>query len=437
MPSDISEGIFLNHTTMNRKQFLESMGLSLIGSSLYSQIEHPTSHTLRPMSNNHLDWKSIRKQFPLNKNYTYLNNGTMGLTPKPVLDTLNASFLSVARKGRYPQDYISLPKALARVMDAGTEDNIAITKNVTEGINIAAWAQNLKEGDEVLMTTHEHIGGCGVWLYRARYEGIKIKTFPLGSTAEMTLHHLKKALTDKTRVIAVPHIPCTIGQVLPVKEICDMARQRGITSIIDGAHPLGMLRLRIQDINPDYYVGCLHKWLLAPLGMGFIYIKSDRIPNTPIRNVGAYSLAKFDMTVENPQAHDDEIENGAGRYSSGTFCGPLYDASLKAIEWYESIGIDRIEKRVKELSLYTQNMLRSFSKDIEVLSPIEEVSRGGQTTFRYRNKDNQEFVSKIDSIKLRHVHEANLDAIRVSTHYYNSEKEIDLLMSYIEKYLKA
>lgn len=420
---------------MNRKQFITTLGLgaAAMPGLLEAEIKLKTRANTFPTK----DWEQIRKQFPVLKKRTYMNNGTMGITPIPVLKALEEAFEYVANEGYYSSDVESLRKRLAPIVGADYT-TLAITKNVTEGINIACWGQELKAGDEVLMTKHEHVGGCTAWLYRAKTEGIKIRTFELGKTAEATLINFKKAISPKTKVIAVPHIPCTIGQILPVKEMCAEARRLNITSIIDGAHPLGMLKFNISEIDCDYYAGCLHKWLLAPLGLGFVYIRKEKLEQTKVYNVGAYSVPGFDMTAENLTS--EELVPSTQRFSTGTFCAPIYAAAETAIDWYQAIGIERIEKRVKELSLFTQEELEKFRNHIEILSPKEDVSRGAQTTFQFKNKNGPDFLkfamSSKDVFVLRHVHEAKLDAIRVSTHYYNDFSQIERLMGCIAEYIK-
>lgn len=425
---------------MDRKKFLKSAaaltlvsGLSFPASA--EQIELDIFDT-----NGQPDWVRIRKNFKIHKQITYLNNGTIGVVPDFINKEIYKQFEYNAYRCAYPAyaEMENLRKSISSVV--GTDyKNIAITKNVTEGINIACWGIDLKAGDEVLMTKHEHAGGCLPWIYRANTEGIVIKTFDLASTSEETLSNFKKAITPKTKVTAIPHIPCSIGQILPVKEMCNYARGLGIITAVDGAHPLGMIQFNIDDIGCDYYSGCLHKWLLGPVGVGFFYVNPAILNKTKIKNIGAYSLDKFDMTLEKPTI--GELVNEAQRFSPGTFCGPLYNASIKSIEWYKSIGIENIERRVKALGKYTQDRLGEFSKDIEVLTPSEDISRAAQTAITFKNAKHSgaEFNSFVRmtpyNVIVRHVHEAGLNAVRISTHYYNSEKDIDKLIKAIIAYL--
>src|SRR5207248_996916 len=139
------------------------------------------------------------------------------------------------------------------------ESEISLTHNVTEGINVIAWGLPLKKGDEVIMTTHEHVGNALPWLNRAKLHGIVIRTFQPALTASENLDSIKKLIGKKTRAIAVPHITCTTGLVLPVKEIAALAKEKGLFCFIDGAHGAGdrkSTRLNSSHRTISYAVFC-------------------------------------------------------------------------------------------------------------------------------------------------------------------------------------
>ncbi|MBL7900848.1 MAG: aminotransferase class V-fold PLP-dependent enzyme [Bacteroidia bacterium] len=382
-------------------------------------------------------WQSLRNLFPLDAERVFLNNGTMGITPYPVLQAVQDGFLNAARNGHYPGHNDNLQKELASVIGADVKE-VTITKNVSEGVNLACWGIPLKSGDEVIMTTHEHVGGCFAWLNRARMDGICIKTFQLGKTAAETLENLEKTITRKTKVIAVPHIPCTIGQILPVKEICQLARSKNIISAIDGAHPLGMIQFNVHEMGCDYYSGCLHKWMLGPLGMGYFYVRQEMLEKTRCTHVAAYSGSDFNMAATPPVF--GPLTDSAQRFTYGTFCGPAYAGGLAAIQLYKQIGAGNIERRGRELAGKLQESLLEFGNKIEMLTPVEAISRGCQIGFRIKNgkeKANSEFVNAmaLKKIVLRYVGENGIDCVRVSTHYYNSPAETAMLVDELKKYL--
>jgi selenocysteine lyase/cysteine desulfurase len=422
-------------------------------------------------------WDFIRTLFPLKSDLTFLNNGTMGITPYPVLEALNKSFHFIAENGAYPMHDGSFEENLGQLLGCkGSE--LAITKNVSEGINLACRAINLKKGDEVIITLHEHVGGCTAWLYRAKTEGIVLKLASLGATAEETLKNIKAVKTKNTKVIAVPHIPCTIGQVLPVNEICAWAKANGIISAIDGAHPLGMLQMNLKEMGCDYYSGCFHKWLLGPIGTGFFYASEEILSRSAIHHVAAYSVDKFDMSTTPPSM--GELVNKTARYSYGTFPGPMYDGAKAAMQFYQKIGPALIEKRVKYLSKEVMNGLMEINDNptlkfpvIEVLTPSEDASRGAQVGFRIHEHPSKIAAANIQStnaatpisnsagsqtlvpgtstpqasqrfcdfarknnVILRYVAENNIHCVRVSTHYYNNKKDINRFFDVLQLFLK-
>ena len=412
-------------------------------------------------------WDFIRTLFPLKTDLTFLNNGTMGITPYPVLEALNKSFHHIAEHGAYPMHDGSFEENLGQILGCkGSE--LAITKNVSEGVNLACRAIALKKGD----------GGCAAWLYRAKTEGIVLKLAALGATAEETLNNIKAVKTKNTKVIAVPHIPCTIGQVLPVNEICAWARANGIISAIDGAHPLGMLQMNLKEMGCDYYSGCFHKWLLGPIGTGFFYASEEILSRSAIHHVAAYSVDKFDMSTTPPSM--GELVNKTARYSYGTFPGPMYDGAKAAMQFYQKIGPALIEKRVKYLSKEVMNGLTEINDNpslkfpvFEILTPSEDASRGAQVGFRIHEHPSKIAAANIQTTKaetpisnsaviqtlvpgtstpqasqrfcdfarknnviLRYVAENNIHCVRVSTHYYNNKKDINRFFEVLQMFLK-
>jgi cysteine desulfurase/selenocysteine lyase len=426
--------MFVLLITVKRKSFLTTAAL-LAAAGSRAEIRNRIAE-IPAAADDEQYWSALRASlFPIENGRIFLNNGTMGITPYPVLASLQKGFEHAASKGAYPGHTEDLQKAIAELIGCDA-DEIAITKNVSEGINHACWGIPLSKGDEVLMTTHEHAGGCIAWLHRANLDGIVIKTFPLGKTAEETLSNLKKAVTKKTKVIAIPHIPCTIGQILPVQEICDFAKSSNIITALDGAHPLGMIRFNVHEIGCDYYSGCLHKWALAPLGLGYFYIKKSMLNKTRCTHVAAYSSNEFNM-ANTPPTGGTLVDN-AHRFYYGTFCGPLFEAGLEALKLYKKIGPERIETRVRSLATYLQESLLALGDKIIMFTPTEAKSRGAQVAFRINNgnpKASSEFVTSLYSkkITLRYVGENNVDCIRVSTHYYNNREEIDTLVAEVKK----
>ena len=424
---------------MDRKIFLKT-GLGAALASSISPVWGKSKQENQSISDYDIsDWGKIRKAFPLKSDITFLNNGTMGITPYPVLNAVKNSFSQIAENAKYPHHNKDLETRLANLLGCSPEE-IGITKNVSEGINHIAWGISLKAGDEVIITQHEHIGGCAAWMRRSQLDGIQIKAIPIGNSPESCLDLIKRAISSKTKVIAIPHIPCTTGQVLPVKEICAIAQEKGIISVLDGAHPLGMLEFNLREIGCDYYAGCFHKWMLGPIGTGWMYIRKDLIEKTRITHVAAYSVNAFDMSAQPPEM--DLPISEASRYAYGTFSGPNIQGCIAALDWYQHVGPSRIEKRVKELNTYLRESLENEADKIEILNAKDKLSQGGQLGFRLNPSHTKElnpqqgFVNfaRKNGVILRYVGENKVDCVRVSTHYYNDESHIDQFIDLLKQY---
>ncbi len=377
-------------------------------------------------------WRNVRQLFPLSKDLTYLNNGTFGPSPYPVIDAMRTAQMDADLHGNYGS-YDSTPPKLAKFVGADA-DEIALTHNVTDGINLACWGVPLQKGDEVILTTHEHVGNASPWMNRQKVTGIVIKKYTPAATAAETLNRIAELITKKTRAIVTPHIPCTQGQVIPIKEVCKLARDKGIFSLIDGAHGAGMMPLNLHDMGCDTYASCCHKWMMGPKGTGFLYVRKgfqDTVQSYYMgggTDDGKWDIMTNPITIGNyaPSAH---------RYFGGTQANGLYTGVNAAIDFIETIGIENIHRRIKSLGKYTQDRLLEFGDKIELLTPTEEVSRCAVNGFRIKGVDYHKFydICAAEKVRIRAVPENGINCLRVSTHIYNNKNEVDKLMDLIKK----
>ncbi|MES2381294.1 MAG: aminotransferase class V-fold PLP-dependent enzyme [Bacteroidota bacterium] len=375
-------------------------------------------------------WQTVRQLFPLTKDFIYLNNGTMGPSPYPVIEAVKKGMMDMDQQGNYGGWEQTCAK-LATFVGAN-ENEIALTHNVTDGINISCWGLPLQKGDEVIMNTHEHVGNAFPWLNRRKLHGIVIKTFTPAATAAETLQRIEALITKKTKVIAVPHIPCTQGQILPVEAICKLAKERGIFSFIDGAHGPGMLTLNLHEMGCDMYASCCHKWMLGPKGTGFLYVRKDFQNTLQTYFVGGGSdNAKWNMMANPPEM--GTYADSAHRYFGGTQSLGLYRGVDAAIDFINTIGQQNIHERIKYLGNYTQEKLLALGDKIELLTPTEAISRCAVNGFRIKGVDYAKFYQTAveNKIRIRMVPENGLNSLRVSTHIYNNTGEVDKLIKLI------
>lgn len=376
-------------------------------------------------------WKNVRQLFPLSNEWAYLNNGTMGPSPYPVIEAIQKGIMQNDEQGDYG-DYEQYLEAIAPFVGAH-KNEIALTHNVTEGSNIVCWGLPLRKSDEVIMTDQEHVGGVMPWLNRQKLHGIVLKTFTPAPTAEETLERIASIITKKTRVIAIPHMPCTQGQVMPVKEICRLARDKGIYSCIDGAHGPGMMPVNLHDMGCDTYASCCHKWMLGPKGTGFLYVRAGFGSVLQPYFVGGGSTAdQWDM-ANNP-GYMPPYADTAHRYFGGTQSLAFSEGVKASVGFMDSIGIDNTYARVMYLSSYLQQELLAIGNAIELLTPTEEISYAGINSFRIKGVEIEDFFRQCykKKIRVRTVTENGMNCIRISTHVYNNKDEIDALIGEIK-----
>ncbi|MBS1615486.1 MAG: aminotransferase class V-fold PLP-dependent enzyme [Bacteroidetes bacterium] len=380
-------------------------------------------------------WVAIRNQFPLSRDWAYLNNGTLGPSPQSVIKATQEGMMDTERYGHY-DGYLDALKSLAGFLGADAEE-IALTHNVTEGINIACWGLPLHAGDEVILSTQEHVGNAFPWLNRRKLHGIVLKAVDPAPTATETLSRIEKMIGPKTRAIAVPHIPCTQGQVLPIRAICQLARERGLFSTIDGAHGPGMMPIDLHDMGCDTYASCCHKWMLGPKGTGFLYVRRDfQEILQPYFVGGGGDTGEWNMATI--PIKDTHYAAGAHRYFGGTQSLGLAKGILAAVDFLQGIGMKRVQQRVHYLGAYTQAQLQALGERIELLTPTEPESYCGVNGFRIRGVERMDFFNQCMAaqVRIRAVAEDGLDSLRVSTHIYNTPADVDRLIAEIRKRLK-
>ncbi|MFI5251868.1 MAG: aminotransferase class V-fold PLP-dependent enzyme [Bacteroidota bacterium] len=376
-------------------------------------------------------WKVVRQQFPLTHDRVYFNNGTIGPSPYVVREALKSGIDNIDATGEYGGGEYARQK-IAKFINAD-ESEISMTHNVSEGINIIALGLPLKRGDEVILTTHEHVGNALPWLNRARHDGIVIKALKPAMTAEENLNRINDLITNKTRVIAIPHITCTIGQVFPIKEIAKLGHDKGLWVFFDGAHGPGTTLLDMKDINCDFYATCGHKWMCGPKGTGFLYVKKELLDTVEAQMVGGYSDIGWDVTTTPPEFKG--YVPTAHRYDYGTQNAALQIGLAASVDFLYQIGMENIIVRGRALSGRLQKGLMDLGDRIEMLTPTEERSRGFVVGFRLKNMPYDKFNEHAGKkgFRIRIVPESHLNSIRISTHLYNNADEVDKFIAIVKE----
>ena len=376
---------------------------------------------IRPNGSDDANWRKIRSQFSLKRNVTYMNNASLGMPPAVVVNAVRDGYKAISEEplhGKHDlQDRIKsevLP-SLAEMFGASAEE-IVLTRNASEALHLQAIGVQLDPGDEVIITSQEHPAGLRPWMYRGEKDGIIIKRVfipsPLKSESDV-IERFSSAITSKTKAISFCHVTRG-GHRYPVKKLVSMANDKGILTIVDGAQAVGQFPINLHDLGCDAYAVSLHKWILAPAGTGFLYIKKesrDRIKSAFTMN-GTLNSPGFDPP--------------------GTKDFPVRAAILTAVNFVNKIGQENIEERCRYLSDYLKSGLKQI-KGVKILSgKINSISAPGSTIFEKEGLDAMEAVPLIEEKIKTHIDEHQRDnhnAIRISTHIYNTTKQIDRLLN--------
>ncbi|MEQ1582031.1 MAG: aminotransferase class V-fold PLP-dependent enzyme [Steroidobacteraceae bacterium] len=428
----------------SRRDVLATFGAAASAASLWPD-RVPAASAELPLSSREL-WEWVRAQPLLQAGIAYLDTASTGPALRTALVTeyRNREAINL-NYGEYSRSRLS-PAAVTQFVQrvatfAGAEsDEVTFTTGATESLNLVANGLPLEPGDEIILTTHEHAAHLHAWLLQARRRGLVVKQIampaPLGSPVQI-LEAFTAAITPRTRVLAMSHVLYTDGTVLPVRELCELARSRNIVSVVDGAQAFGMLNVPIRDLGCDFYAASLSKWLNGGLGMGLLYVRSewlDRLwPLTADGPAGWNEGGSFGLA----DPADAELRSGwpASLRRFGTNYRsflPLFQGLNIAFDMQERIGRARIEARIRELALYAQMKLQEI-RGISVVTPMHPSLWAGIQSFTIRGQALKPLASALaekESTVIRHVAHSNIgfEVLRVSAHIYNAHDEIDRLV---------
>ena len=410
---------------MNRKAFISTIGLAaptVFSASPkrkgdFSELLHSFDAT-QPQS----FWKAVQNQFTLRENRTYLNCGGLGPAPKAVQDEVISKMKELQASSESGHSILGETRKVAARFFGSSEEEICFTRNATESNSIIASGIPMQAGDEVIFESHAHPGGSFPWLNRQNIDGIRVKVFdPDPSSMENTLNRINDLITSRTKAIQVSHITAPTGILLDVEAIGKLADEKGIWFHVDGAQSAGMIPIDFASMKCHSYATSGHKWLGGPRGTGLLLVRQDRIESVVSWHVGAYSVSE----VELPNRL--ELHPTALRFEYGTRNTELVAGLGSAMKFQESIGKKRIEDRSMELAKRLRERLEQIDS-VTVLTPKDASMRRGITTFRSDRMDFDEINNRMSreyQLRCRRVTEVGLNAVRVSTHIFNSEADCD------------
>lgn len=422
---------------LNRKHFIQKTAVGTVGFTILNCMQPVEAanfeghlkrlNLLSPLqaAEDEEFWSFIRSQYTISANVINLNNGGVSPQPKVVQD---AHIRNYQMSNEGPSYY------MWRILDQGREplrqklaamsgvsaEEIAINRNTTEGLNTIIFGLNLKQDDEVVLCKYDYPNMMNAWKQREKRDGIKLNWVDLNlpeENDEQIVAKYRAAITPKTKIVHVTHMMNWTGQILPARKIADMAHSLGCEVIVDGSHSFAHLDYKIKDLDCDYYATSLHKWLCAPFGTGFMYIRKDKI-----KNIWALLSA--------PVPDADNI----GKFESlGTRSFAAEMAIGNAIDFHQMVGSERKEARLRFLKNYWCNKVVKHPKVKSYTSPKQDYSCAiatfGIDGIKATEIDSKLFEkSRLHTVAINH---ETVSGVRVTPHIYTSLYELDKLVSTI------
>ena len=376
-------------------------------------------------------WQSVRAQFLMPPAFSVLNAANLCPSPKRVIDATFDSTRSVEQdpspqnRERTRDGREAARRRIAEALRV-TPEEIAITRNTSEANNFVSSGLDLKAGDEVLIFGDNHPSNHAAWREKARRFGYAVRVIEQVNPhpgPEYYIEAFTRAMTSSTRVVALTHVTASVGDLMPAREICRIARDRGVLSLVDGAQSFGVLDVDLSDMQPDFYTGSAHKWPCGPKETGVLYVSArshGRIaPSVVSLYAGAVGISR---TLEALGQRDEPAIMGFG----------------EALAFQAEIGRKAIEARARELTAMVGDGLRKIA-GVKVWTHTARERSAAIVSFQPANLD----VRKLHDALYRNDHVVcatrggtDRAGLRFSPHFYNTHAEIERALAAVRKYVR-
>ena len=376
-------------------------------------------------------WSHIQRAFDVDRTIVNLNNGGCSPAPSHVLE---AMIRDLKFSNEIPVHHMwnvleprieSVRRELAREFGCDPEE-MAITRNASESLEILIFGRDLKPGDEVVVTNQNYPRMLTSWDQRARRDGIVVKpiSFPVPPpSAADVVRRFREAMTSRTRVVEITHITNLTGQILPVREVVRMARDRGAEVFVDGAHAFAHFPFRRDDLECDYYGTSLHKWLLAPIGTGFLYVRKDKQKNI-------WPLMAAPAKMNEDVRKYEEI---------GTHPAANHNAIAAALAFHREIGSARKAARLRWLRDRWAKRLLAADSRVKVLTPLNSTESCGIGLLHVDGVDTEKLQAHLwekHRIMTTPIVHPEFNGLRVTPNVYTRPDEVDVFAEKVEEVLR-
>ncbi len=415
---------------MDKRSFIKNMGLmsaaAVSFSSLRDAVAAVDNVPVSDLAGDEDFWLKVRGDYDIKSDYINLENGYYCFLPQQTLERQIEHMRDVNREGSYYMRTVQyenkdkVANAVAEIVGCSS-DEVAITRNTTESLDLIISGLDWQPGDEAVMAEQDYGAMLNQFkLIERRYGTVnKLVSVPNHPKNDEELVDLyASAITDKTKLLMICHMINITGQVLPVRKIVDMAHARGVEVMVDGAHAYSHIPFQMSDLDCDYYGTSLHKWLSAPLGSGMLYVKKEKIdkvwPLLAERDLGPNDMRRLNHIGTHPVHVDLAI--------------------LNAIEYQNTLGLERKAARLQYLQHYWTSQLRDLP-GANVNTPQELHRHGGIGNVGVDGLEPSELAEKL--MTEHRIYTAAIDrpgvrGVRVTPNVYTTTNELDELVSAVK-----
>jgi selenocysteine lyase/cysteine desulfurase len=412
---------------MDKRTFLKNSGLLSLGAMLSMENFADLMNSVSKVPAAELAaeedfWLTIRKGYRLNPDMINFENGYYNFLPEQTLEKLISHIRDVNYQASYYMRTVQFEKKAAMAaklaaLAGAPADEVVLTRNTTESLDTIIAGFDWKPGDEALMAEQDYPAMISMFKQVAKRHGVvnKIVSVPNNPSSDEEIVNLyAHAITPRTRLLMICHMINLTGQILPVRKICDMAHSKGVQVMVDGAHAFGHFKFTIPELGCDYYGSSLHKWLSVPLGSGLLWVKKENISKIwPL-------IAPYDMSAD-----DIRRLNHIGTH-------PVYtDLTVEAaIDYYNMLGAERKEARLRYIQNYWTNKVRNMSHVI--LNTPEDKSRScaiaNVGVKSLKPGELGDVLWKKYKIYCAPIDGANVHGCRITPNVYTTTKELDIFV---------
>jgi selenocysteine lyase/cysteine desulfurase len=408
---------------MNKRSFLRhsaltGLGLTLGWDALANEFNSVSTRSAASLASDENFWKSIREKYLLKPDYINLENGYYNFIPQPTLERYIQHIRDINYQGSYYMRTVQwnnkkkMAAKLAAIAGCG-DDELIVTRNTTESLDLVIAGQSWQPGDEAVMAIQDYGAMLDMFDQVAERYGIVLKKISIPNhpkSDEEIVSLYEQAITTKTKLMMVCHMINITGQILPIRKICDMAHARGVKVMVDGAHAFAHIQYKISELNCDYYGTSLHKWMSVPLGAGFLYVRKGEAPKL------------WPLMGDRTPKEDVYRLNHTGTHPCATDL-----AIADAIDFYNMIGADKKEARLRFLKEYWTSRVEN-NPNIILNTPLQSDRSCG-----IANVGIKDMSPGILAKRLHEEHKvytvpidyANVHGCRITPNIYTTTEELD------------